>query len=137
MVVVNWIGILFGEYEIKHDEAVLRQSFASILLQSLFFTDHEEDARMPVVENVIEKLGLPGAVSFLGYVLYLPEDHDFLAQIEHSNGGVMRIFEADPKLAKIYDNIEVVDRASDDCGQVAEPWMLFDIGGKYLAAPID
>ena len=96
---------------------------------------------MPVenteTKNVIEKLGLPGDVSFLGYVLYQPEDHDFLAQIEHSNGGVMRIFEADPKLAKIYDNIEVVDRASDDCGQVAEPWMLFDIGGKYLAAPID
>ncbi len=92
---------------------------------------------MPVVENVIEKPGLPWDVSFLGYLLYQPEDHDFLAQIEHSNGGVMRIFEADPKLAKIYEDIEVVDRASDDCGQVAEPWMLFDIGGKYLAAPID
>ena len=56
MVVVNWIGILFGEYEIKHDEAVLRQSLASILLQPLFFTDHEEDARIPA--EITEKTSL-------------------------------------------------------------------------------
>lgn len=81
----------------------------------------KENARIPVVENVIEKQGLPGNISILGYVLYRPEDHDFLAQIEHGNGGVMQIFEADPKLARIYEDIEVAGHASDDCSQVAEP----------------
>ena len=65
-----------------------------------------------------------------------PEDHDFLVQMKHSDGSVMRVFVANPNLAKTYDDIEVVDRASDNCGQYAEPWILFNVGNEYLTMPI-
>lgn len=88
------------------------------------------------IADVIKALGLPAESKFLGYVVHLPNEDEFLAYSKESAGIVQRAFAKTPHGAKIYSSYKKALRDSKGCSQVADPHLLFDVGNQYYVAPV-
>ena len=91
---------------------------------------------MPI-EQVKEEAGLPEDASFLGYVVHLPRENEFLAYSENSAGIVRRAFGKTPDQSKIFSKYKAAKREAAKCKQKAETWQLFDIGEQYVVLPVE
>lgn len=90
----------------------------------------------PVLE-VIKSLGLPENTKYLGYVVHLPGEDEFLAYAEVKKGLEKRVFSQTPDTAKVYKSYKKALQDAKSCEQLAEPWILFDIGDQYHIAPTE
>jgi hypothetical protein len=88
------------------------------------------------VKEVIEELGFPVDSKFLGYVIHLPVEDEFLALLKETSLVIKRGFVKTPEAAKIYQSYKRALRDSGKCKQKAEPNLLFDIGTQYAAVPV-
>lgn len=88
-------------------------------------------------QEVIEELGLPTGSEFLGYVIYLPIEDEFLAFLKETSAVVKRGFVKTPEAAKRYHSYKRALRDAGKCKQKAEPNLLFDIGTQYAAVPVN
>ncbi|BES73844.1 hypothetical protein RE428_48620 (plasmid) [Marinobacter nanhaiticus D15-8W] len=89
------------------------------------------------VEEVIKELGLPPESKFLGYVIHLPNEDEFLGFIKETSAAVKRGFVKTPQAAKVYHSYKRALRDAGKCKQKAEPNLLFDIGTQFAAVPVD
>lgn len=89
------------------------------------------------VEEVIEELGLPPETKYLGYVVYLPNEDEFLGFIKETSRAIKRGFAKTPSGAKVYQSYKKALRDAGRCKQKAEPNLLFDIGDHLAAVPVD
>lgn len=89
------------------------------------------------VEEVIKELGLPPESKFLGYVIHLPNEDEFLGFIDETSAAIKRGFVKTPHTAKIYHSYKKALRDAEKCKQEAEPNLLFDIGAQLAAVPVD
>ena len=89
------------------------------------------------VEEVIEELGLPPETKYLGYVVYLPNEDEFLGFIKETSRAIKRGFVKTPSGAKVYQSYKKALRDAGRCKQKAEPNLLFDIGDHLAAVPVD
>jgi hypothetical protein len=89
------------------------------------------------IEDAIKNLGLPSNSKFLGYVVHLPDQDEFLAFSEENELLERSVFSQTPELAKIYDDYHSALKDSSACKYKAEPWLLFDSDNKLIIAPID
>ena len=89
------------------------------------------------VSEVIQKLGLPADSKFLGYVIHLPNEDEFLGSIKETSRVIKRAFVDNPRSAKVYQSYKRALRDAAKCRQKAEPNLLFDIGEQLAAVPVD
>jgi hypothetical protein len=89
------------------------------------------------VDEVIKELGLPAETKYLGYVVYLPKENDFLGFIKETSSAIKRGFVKTPSGAKVYQSYKKALRDAGRCKQKAEPNLLFDIGDQLAAVPVD
>lgn len=93
--------------------------------------------RERLVDEVIQELGLPAGTKFLGYVIYLPDEDEFLGFIKETSTKIQRGFVKAPGGAKVYEFYRRALRDSGRCKQKAEPNLLFDLGDHLAAVPVD
>lgn len=106
----------------KHDERV---------------EERQVSAKETPIATVIEELGLPEGTQYLGYVVHLPNEDEFLAYSKASAGMVQRAFAKSPAGAKVYKSYKKAVRDAKGCKQHAEPYLLFDLGDQYVVHPVE
>ncbi len=89
------------------------------------------------VDEIIKELGLPAETKYLGYVVYLPNEDEFLRFIKETSSTIKRGFVKTPSGAKVYQSYKKALRDAGRCKQKAEPNLLFDIGDHLAAVPVD
>jgi len=89
------------------------------------------------VDEVIKELGLPAETKFLGYVVHLPNEDEFLGFIKETSSTIKRGFVKTPSGAKVYQSHKKALRDAGRCKQQAELNLLFDIGDHLAAVPFD
>ncbi|WP_372995630.1 hypothetical protein [Marinobacter sp.] len=89
------------------------------------------------IEEVIAELGLPPESKFMGYVVHLPNEDEFLAFLKETSTAIKRGFVKSPSGAKVYQSYKRALRDAGKCKQKAEPNLLFDIGNHLAAVPVD
>lgn len=99
--------------------------------------ERQMGAKETPIATVIEELGLPEGTQYLGYVVHLPNEDEFLAYSKASAGMVQRAFAKSPAGAKVYKSYKKAVRDAKGCKQHAEPYLLFDLGDEYIVHPVE
>lgn len=92
--------------------------------------------RKLLTKELIKELGLPENSMFLGYIVHLPNEDEFLAEFISTEVIEKRLFVKTPKLAKVYNDHRNAIRDSKKCKQKAEVCLLFDVGRQFIVIPM-
>jgi len=88
------------------------------------------------ISEAIKELGLPENAEFKGYVVHLPNEEEFLVEIEGTRDFVKRLFTVDPTMAKVYTDHRKATKDSKKCKQETMVCLLFDIGPHLVVVPM-
>ncbi len=90
---------------------------------------------VPIAET-IKELGLPNDSKFLGYVVHLPAEEEFLSKIIESKECIQKVFAKTPELAIVYSDHKKAIKDSKKCKQETLVCLLFDIGDQLIIIDI-
>ena len=95
---------------------------------------------MPVkkakVQDVIKELGLPEDTKFLGYVIHLPNEDEFVGILDVKKDMTKRAFCKTPHHAKVYKDYKKAERALKHVNQLTQVNLLFDSRDQYFVSPV-
>lgn len=89
------------------------------------------------ITEVMERLGIPSGSKYLGYVVHLPIEDEFLAFYLSKNNSIQKGFSKSPESALKYKNYKKALRHAKSCNKKAEVWLSFDIGRQIIVSPVD
>lgn len=89
------------------------------------------------ISAVIKEIGLPDTAKFCGYVIHLPNEDEFVADIIETQASVVRKFCNLPELAKRYQDTKKALKDAKHCKQETMICFLFDSGAQYFVTEID
>lgn len=88
------------------------------------------------IEVAIQELGLPAGSKFCGYIVHLPNEDEFIAEIKDSAAVTKRIFCKIPDIAKRYQDHKKAIKDAEGCKQQTEICLLFDVKNQYAVVPM-
>ena len=89
------------------------------------------------ITEVMEKLGIPSGSKYLGYVVHLPMEDEFLAFYASKNNTIQKGFSKSPESALKYKKYKKALRHAKSCNKKAEVWLSFDTGGQIIISPVE
>ena len=88
---------------VKMGQAKQRGSLQERIAQS---QQKKLDGEHITIEEAKRRLDLPDTAEFLGYVIHLYDQDEFLGNVEETTLGINRIYVKIPDHAKIYESVE-------------------------------
>lgn len=89
------------------------------------------------ITEIMEKLGIPKDSKYLGYVIHLPNEDEFLAFYQSTKSSVQRGFSRSPESAIKYKSYKKALSHAKSCKQIAEVWLAFNLNHQILVTPVD
>lgn len=86
------------------------------------------------VQALIEEFGLPEDAKYLGYVVHLPVEDEFLHSLQETKDAVLKKFTPTPELAKVFFSKRKASIAARRLKQQTNVCYLFDIGNQLVIA---
>ena len=88
-------------------------------------------------EEILKTLNLPDNSIFLGYVINLPEQDEYLFTELSNDDSVFREYSRSPMLAKIYDDYHEALKSSNDVPKESIVCLLIETEDSFAVAPIE
>lgn len=92
--------------------------------------------RTTPISAVLKEIGLPPETLFIGYVVHLPNNDEFLAFHHEEEYIEHRAFCKTPDLALVYSDYHEAVKAANGCKQKTLVCILFDTGPVLYVQPI-
>ncbi len=89
------------------------------------------------ITRVLNEIGLPETTKYLGYVVHLPEEDEFLMDIKETASKVLRRFAKLPEMAKRYQSLTKAKSDAKKCKQETLICYLFETQQRFYVAEID
>lgn len=91
------------------------------------------DGERITIDEAKRRLELPDAAKFLGYVIHLYDQDEFLGKVEETDMAINRVYVKIPDLAHIYKTVEdAVNEAMQIDKYRLLVCLLFEIDNKYM-----
>ena len=89
------------------------------------------------IKKIVSNMGLPKKSKYLGYIIHLPVEDEFLGMVHDGDDLELRGFTKSPEIALKFTSFNEALTESQKCKGHAEVWLAFDIGSQVITCPAD
>lgn len=96
-----------------------------------------KDISSETLNALLRELELPDTTKFSGYVIYLPDEEEFLHSIVEAQDKTVRKFCDSPEHAKTYNTKLSASKDAEKCKQRTDICYLLELDNQLMITPVD